>query len=456
MNETSQLTGKESPEGFPPSAAILPETLSSAIKEHNKVRHFLNALGEKYNALSEKLLPDVEPDQEASKPDPKASLELALLGCELAVQQKQALRLEQIVIEERVKANLMQPTQADRQIQGIRKRYLSAGWDLWKHEAKKVRLQDDAGTVRLFEPRGNALTECLLAIYKKSDGLDRTKKRQSNWRKDALTYYNGSSGTKHSRLVWCHISGQWRDTSVIKTAHIVPHFTDVGSIGEILFGDRAESLEKAGNSLLLSSTLKSWFDSYHIVVVPVNGDETPITRWKTVVISPSIRKSCFFEAERAESIDEKELIFLNEKRPVARFLYFHFIMALIRIKDLKRKGWEDTWARFYTQRPFPTPGRYMRKSMLLALATHFGTTDSNSLESWITEHGFDSPLQLADSEATEAARRVHEAVEEAAVRGEQAAQREEDGVQSSEDGDERSEDGSEGPEDGGEGSGDGW
>lgn len=456
MNETPQLTGRESPEGFPPCAAILPEGLSSTIEEHNKARNFSNALEEEYNALSEKILPDVEPDQEIPKPDPKASLKLALLGCEFAIQQKKALQLEQKVVEERVKASLMQPTEADRHIQGIRKRYFSAGSDLWKHETKKARLQDDAGTVRLLDPRGNALTECLLAIYKKSDGLDRTKKRQSNWRRDALTYYNGVMDTKHSRIVWCHISGEWRDTDNIKTAHIVPHFMDVGSISKILFGDRAESLEKAGNSLLLSNTLKGWFDSYHIVVVPVDADETPITRWKTVVISPSIRKSSYYLGETAEHIDEKELTFRNEKRPVARFLYFHFIMALIRIKDLKRTGWEDAWAKFYTQRPFPTPGRYMRKSMLFALATHFGTTDTHSLESWIAEHGFDSPLQLTDSEAAEAARRVHETVEEAAVRAEQAAQRLEDGDESYEDSDDRSVHGGEGSEDGGEGSEDGW
>ncbi|GAB0136087.1 hypothetical protein EsDP_00004404 [Epichloe bromicola] len=90
--------------------------------------------------------------------------------------------------------------------------------------------------------------------------------------------------------------------------------------------------------------------------------------------------------------------------------------------------------------------------MLLALATHFGTTDFNTIESWIADHGFDSPLQLTDSEATEAARRVHEAVDEATVRAERAAQRSEDGDESSEDSDDGSEDSDDGSEDGGNGS----
>lgn len=56
------------------------------------------------------------------------------------------------------------------------------------------------------------------------------------------------------------------------------------------------------------------------------------------------------------------------------------------------------------------------------------------MESWITDHGFDSPLQLANIEATEAARRVHEAVEEATARAERAAQGVEDGGEGLEDG----------------------
>jgi hypothetical protein len=40
------------------------------------------------------------------------------------------------------------------------------------------------------------------------------------------------------------------------------------------------------------------------------------------------------------------------------------------------------------------------------------------VESWIADHGFDSPLKLTDEEATEAARRVHVAVEAAIYRAE--------------------------------------
>ncbi|KAK0727310.1 hypothetical protein B0T26DRAFT_128902 [Lasiosphaeria miniovina] len=99
-------------------------------------------------------------------------------------------------------------------------------------------------------------------------------------------------------------------------------------------------------------------------------------------------------------------------------MYFHFVMALVRIKDVKRYGWQDVWARYYQQRPFPTPGNYIRQNMLLALATHFGTADMHVVESWIKDQGFDSPLKLTDEETQEAARRVHVAVDQAIDRAE--------------------------------------
>jgi hypothetical protein len=143
----------------------------------------------------------------------------------------------------------------------------------------------------------------------------------------------------------------------------------------------------------------------------------PITRWKTDVISSDINNTVYHIADRknytGKELDGKELVFRGEKRPVSRFLYFHFIIALVRIKDLERRGWQETWARYYQQRPFPTPGNYMRKAMLLVLATHVEAADMKVVESWISDHGFETPLMLRDGQAMEVARRVHEAVEEA-------------------------------------------
>ncbi|KAG6087021.1 hypothetical protein E4U15_000202 [Claviceps sp. LM218 group G6] len=233
--------------------------------------------------------------------------------------------------------------------------------------------------------------------------LEDRKKRPKNWRRDVLQYHNGNGADheKRSDQVWCHVSGNWFHEDDIKAAHIVPYFLDFEGVGQLLFGERAQSLDRAGNALLMSRRIERWFDNYHLVIVPVDVTENPTTRWRTDVISPSIMGAQYNGLFCASELDGRELTFHNEKRPVSRFLCFHFFMALVRIRDIKRIGWQDTWARYYGQRPFPTLG-----------------PDLEVMNSWMTEHGFDAPLQLTDDELVETARRVHLAVEDRAIRAE--------------------------------------
>ncbi|GKT97716.1 hypothetical protein CT0861_11765 [Colletotrichum tofieldiae] len=415
---TPQPVDTGSPEGSPPAMAIRPSSLANAKAACKRAREISIKLRKEFDALSREVEPELEPDEEKPEPNPQASLQLATLGIALASKEKEAIQLEREVVNQEQNAGVLQPQEAEKRLQDLNRRHLSAGDDLWKHKKKKARY-NDPGTVRLLEPRANALTECILALYRKSDNQSKAKSRPSNWRRDALAYYTGS-GDHHppnsKDMVWCHVSGMWHPSKFVKTAHIVPNFFDGESIGEILFGSRAESLERAGNALLMSYYIKKWFDSYHLVIVPFEKGETPIKRWRVDVISSSIQNTMYTAGHTARELHGKELMFLNDKRPVSRFLYFHFIMALIRIKDLNCDKWRDIWARYYEVRPFPTPGNYMRRSMLLALASHYSTTDLDVVDSWLKDNGFETPLQLTKEEATEAARRVHAAVEAAISR----------------------------------------
>jgi hypothetical protein len=401
-----------SPENSPPTTAILPAGLMEARAKHQKARSVSTDLQTEYDALSNQVEPEVEPDEMKPEPSHEESLQLAKLGIELASRIKEEVSLERDVVRQEHRAGILKFKAFTKRLLGLDKRFIDAGHLFWTSSKKKMRL-DDPGVIRLSEPGGSGVAECLLALYKKSDGLEKSKpKRHSNWRQDALTYYKGTSekNIDVTNLVWCHISGTWHPKKAIKAAHIVPFFLDIESIGEVLFGSQSESLQRAGNSLLLLDTIKSWFDKYLLAVVPVDATEIPITRWRTDVISPDIKKEGYGEGHKGADLDGKELRFLGEKRPVARFLYFHFVMALVRIKSLERHGWEQTWARYYEQRPFPTPGNYMRQSMLLALATHFETTDLQVVDSWIKDHGFETPLKITHDESTEIARRVFKTV----------------------------------------------
>ncbi|KAG6289687.1 hypothetical protein E4U09_004801 [Claviceps aff. purpurea] len=345
-------------------------------KEHlyETARHASQQLKDAFKALQSKVEPYIAPDQELPEVDPEASLRLASLGIELALQEKETIRLERELVALKRDAGSLSPHAANKRLRDTVQRYYSAGDDLWRHQKKKMRLAAPGPEeVPILDLRRHGVSDCILALYRKSDGVDESRERPKNWRRDALHYYN-ANGADHGEgsNVWCHVSGRWFFKEFIKAAHIVPYFLD---------------FEGVGNALIMSKRIENWFDNYHLVIVPVDVTENPITRWRTDVISPSVMNERYGAGDfRARELDGRELTFHNEKRPTSRFLYFHFFMALVRIRDTKRIGWQDTWARSHELR--------------------------------MTEHGFDAPLQLTDDEVVETARRVHLAVEDRAIRAE--------------------------------------
>ncbi|EHK46066.1 hypothetical protein TRIATDRAFT_88556 [Trichoderma atroviride IMI 206040] len=398
--------------------AIMPSGVAAARAKLTTAKRTYLAAKRTYEAYKSKVEPEVAPDQERPEISRRESHQLASLGVEMAQRGEELFELEEAVADEELKAGLIdQNTCTKRRVEAW-SRSSSAGDNLWHHQVKKARFED-AGAVRMVDLYAGEIPQLLLSLYKSCDGQDKSKKRRSNWRRDALAYYNGDSNDHEGVApgnAWCHITGIWHGAKFHKAAHIVPYF--LNGFGEVLFGERAQSLQREGNALLLSDRIKEWFDSYHIVVVPVDSSESPIRRWRTELISPDIRNSELFPGYYGRDLDGKELVFLNENRPVSRFLYFHFIMALIRIKDLQCLGWENVWARFYNLRPFGTPGNYMRRNMLLALATHHGTVGLAEMSAYIAGHGFDTPINLTEEETAEAARRVRKLVEAAINRSE--------------------------------------
>ncbi|KAG6062282.1 hypothetical protein E4U32_002562 [Claviceps aff. humidiphila group G2b] len=257
------------------SLAIRPRRLDTTRleKEHlygiiETVRRASQQLKDVFKALQSEVEPYIAPDQEL--PEEK-------------------IRLERELIASERDAGSISPQTAKKRFRENGQRYFSAGDDLWRHKKKKMRLANpEPEEVPILDIRRGGVSDCILTIYRKSDGVGRPKKRPKNWRRDVLQYYNGNGADHETRSdqVWCHVSGNWFHEDDIKAAHIVPYFLD-------------------------------------------------------------------FEG-----------------------------------------------------------------SMLMALACHFETSDLEVMNSWMTEHGFDAPLQLTDDELVETARRVHLAVEDRAIRAE--------------------------------------
>lgn len=62
-------------------------------------------------------------------------------------------------------------------------------------------------------------------------------------------------------------------------------------------------------------------------------------------------------------------------------------MSIIRLKDQGIDGWKHAWQKYTHMKPFPTPGKYVRTTMLLALASNFSATTMHAIDGWMTEQG---------------------------------------------------------------------
>ncbi|KAG6216565.1 hypothetical protein E4U50_005601 [Claviceps purpurea] len=199
-------------------------------KEHlyETARHASQQLKDAFKALQSKVEPYIAPDQELPEVDPEASLRLASLGIELALQEKETIRLEREIIASERDVGSISPHAANKRLRDTVQRYYSAGDDLWRHQKKKMRLAAPGPEeVPILDLRRHGVSDCILALYRKSDGVDESREGPKNWRRDALHYYN-ANGADHGEGsdVWCHVSGRWLFKEFINAAHIVPYFLD--------------------------------------------------------------------------------------------------------------------------------------------------------------------------------------------------------------------------------------
>ncbi|KAL7934073.1 hypothetical protein V8C35DRAFT_280386 [Trichoderma chlorosporum] len=362
----------------------------------------------------------------------------AVLGIELAEKKQEEILLErQLVWKDRVADGISQNDLWDRYV-ALNRRYTSAGGSLWYNSTKKLRLENPnairSWRLDSIQHTGAVIPEFLLPLYKNQDDLDekrkldprvleaelRERKKPSNWIADVVEYYSAHM-EYHGRDTnianrWCHVTGTWH-IAPPSPARIVPFLMDENKLAEIVFGNVSEPVQGPANALLLASGIHSLFEAYALIIVPVDRSETPIRRWRTEFVLNACENASFgidYETGKhiyGRDIEGSELSFLGNRRPAPRFLYFHFIMTLIRSKDRGRQNWQQMWARYYEQRPFPSPGNYMRKSIIKALATYFDVADMNVVESWMSDHGFNTQLQFRNDQVTELARRVHRIVD---------------------------------------------
>ncbi|KAI9772640.1 MAG: hypothetical protein M1840_000234 [Geoglossum simile] len=306
------------------------------------------------------------------------------------------------------------------------KRIISLGEDLWQFRRQLRTHKEKAGKLELLTPDSDgAFAAALLHLYKDpKKGKNRNSTMQSNMRRDTIAAYQalGSDSRavddpRTAAGIRCAISGEYFSPGDVKAAHIVPVHLGV-ELADYIFGmGTGARLFSIDNCLMLHKDLERAFDKGILVIVPVNSAEKPSRRWKAVLLNEACRNEVLYFKTLATmtEVDGMELTFQTEHRPAARFLYYHFVVSLLRCRQQREPGWENAWVKLRTGKPWPTPGRYLRESMLLSLARTVRDLEDGEIETLIQERTFDVPERLADDEEKEVARRVldvHQELEE--------------------------------------------
>ena len=232
----------------------------------------------------------------------------------------------------------------------------------------------------------NAFIELLLDRLDKPE--TRSSRQQSTFRGLLIEEYEAKHPEDDG--IWCPVLKKFFCPMMIRAVHIIPYKLGQKRMETIFGPDSAHELYSARNGLLLHGSVEDKFDRHLLIIVPdtpipANG---PIIRWRLRVLDQTIldqevKWTGDLSARSNHSpityreLDGELLQFRSKRtRPAARYLYFHYVVALLQARRHRRQGWlqqqtaELAWA---------TPGRYMLRSMMPALAESAGhSVDSDT------------------------------------------------------------------------------
>ncbi|GAB1317032.1 HNH nuclease domain-containing protein [Madurella fahalii] len=226
----------------------------------------------------------------------------------------------------------------------------------------------------------------------------RQRSEQAKFKDDLIQFY-GAATTKPNKpkvIISVHDTATGYEflKPHVTAAHLFPH--NLGpDVLVSLFGEDVEGeLMTARNGLLLQPDVESALDDGAIAIVPDLPDD-PTTeqvadwerkepknyRWRIIdEDAESLETVIALESQGApknmtvRDLDGLKLSFKNDNRPRARYLYFLFVVAQLKMawrheyrkdpaKKLKPQLGKGFWA---------TRGRYLNRGLLLALAEEIG------------------------------------------------------------------------------------
>jgi hypothetical protein len=187
-------------------------------------------------------------------------------------------------------------------------------------------------------------------------------------------------GAGRSHWMWCPVTRTWRDEIV--AANIFAYYHGQNQMRTIFGADGIGELSSAKNGILMSAMAAEAFDKGHFVIVPDLDDSSSqhdIDMWNTSDPKEYKIRLLNFDSTPVRYdlvLDGQRVEFKGNRRPRAKYLFFHYCVSMLRRSWIHDKHWEllktgkGLW---------PIPGPYLRKSHILAFVEEIGHEVGDSL-----------------------------------------------------------------------------
>ncbi|KAI1371721.1 hypothetical protein F4677DRAFT_434448 [Hypoxylon crocopeplum] len=267
----------------------------------------------------------------------------------------------------------------------------------YEKQADKV---DKMGPIRRVSNAMITTSKLGLGIEKAETGK-RSRSEQSASRNSLVEAYDCARHDNPKKpeivsFIWDIGTGQYLNKQLVTAAHLVPYCMR-GDLLITYFGNNVkDELDTPLNGVILHIRLEAALDDGAIVIVPNvqnNPSEDEVKAWEAVepkqykwrVIDPeaeilqeTLDASAVEGASRTvttiASLDGRQLQFRNNIRPRARYLYFLFVVGILKFawRQENRKEASKILGPQLGKGVWATHGCYLGKPFLLALAEEIG------------------------------------------------------------------------------------
>ena len=172
--------------------------------------------------------------------------------------------------------------------------------------------------------------EIVLRCFQETDG-PRSNIQQSNFKRDLIQAYNLRDPEDDEGL-WCPIMQRF-DINPLnrKASHLFPRALGQKATNQIFGPGAHEDLSGVRNGLVMSPLIEGNYDTHKLVIVPKRArtDSNAVDELVLRIVDHQIDNNPVHELSMTyKELDGRQLKFLSDARPAARYLYFQYVVPV--------------------------------------------------------------------------------------------------------------------------------